>query len=458
MHTPETVLIDYASPLAEFCERLLESAGVKTEALGPSWARGMTVVRGLDETNAASFGGSGKGTPGPVAAVVDPRSLRVDAVALAAGSSHSYFLVGDLPEVIRATLVSGYKRWDIENRLEESETRFRFIAENAGDVIWTWNLRTQRYEFISPSIKRLRGLSIAEALAEPMDRSMRPESYKKSMAQLSQGLTEFRRTGLVIPITDLYEQPHIDGSVRNVEITTTLLLDADGQPEKLLGVSRDATDRVSAENALKAALGERDTLLRELGHRIKNTLTMTASLLSLAQGMVRDEADAVLFEDSRSRVQAMSALYDQLLHSRSQSSIGLGEYLGDLCSSLLDAYSPDGGMSLAMDVSGIEVDSHKAVSLGLAVNEAVTNALKYASKPGQTLSVRVDSRRLADGAGFELTISDDGKGLPVGFDPKKSDGLGFLLIRTLAEQLGGSLSVRSSPGGGTALTLGPLSA
>ncbi len=457
MLVPDKVLVDYSSPFPELCERLLESAGLSVQRLDSGWPGGMTLVRWLDASTAPLFA-TRRATAGPVMAIVDAQSLRADDIALAAGSAHSYSLSIDPPEVLRATLLSGFRRWDTDRRLEESESRFRFIAENAGDVIWTWNMRTRRYEFISPSIKQLRGLGVAEALAEPMERSMRPESFNKSMAQLAQGLVEYRRTGSFTPLTDVYEQPHADGTVRHVEITTTFLLDADGEPEKLLGVSRDATERVSAERALKAALEERDTLLKELGHRIKNTLAMTGSLLSLAQGMVRDPDDATLFEESRARVQAMAVLYDRLLHSRSQSSIGLGDYLGDLCSALADAYAHADGLSLVMDVTGVEVDSRRAVSLGLAVNEAVTNALKYAAVPGRPLTLRIASSRRHGGESFDLSIADDGAGLPAGFDPAAGGGLGFLLIRSLAEQLGAGLEVRSAPGQGTELRIGPISA
>lgn len=212
-----------------------------------------------------------------------------------------------------------------------------------------------------------------------------------------------------------------------------------------------ATRRWDTERMLAETLEERDMLLRELGHRIKNTLSLTSSLLSLAQARVANEQDAGLFEDSRARVQAMAVLYDRLLHSPSQSHIDLGYYLSGLCSSLADAYTGGQGLSLSVDVNGIETDSRKAVSLGLAVNEAVTNAIKYAGRAGRSPFIRVTGAVQDGGQSFSLTVADDGAGLPKGYDWQHSDGLGFVLIRSLTEQLGGRLRVESSPRGGTSI-------
>lgn len=452
MRIPEYVNIDNGGPFPELCESLARGAGLATRALKHSWENGVILVRGLNEQNAGLFAQRTTG-PGPVVVVVHAQDLRLPAVAEAAGMSDSYTLTSDPPEVFRATLISANRRWDTERRLEESERRFRFIAESAGDVIWIWNLRAGRYEFMSPSITRLRGLSVEEALIEPLEKSLSPASLNKAMTTMEAAMAEFRANGTVAPMTELYEQPHADGSARSVEITINPLLGSDGQPEKVLGVSRDCTERVVHQRELEAALDERDTLLRELGHRIKNTLSLTGSLLSLAQGRAADARDAALFEESRSRVQAMAVLYDRLLHSRSQSRIDLGRYLGDLCRSLTDAYGSGQGVALSVNADGIETDSRKAVSLGLAVNEAVTNCIKYARVPGRALCIRVEAYAQPDALAFGVSVADDGAGLPEGYDWRHSQGLGFLLIRSLAEQLGATLSVATGPGAGTSIRI-----
>jgi two-component sensor histidine kinase len=286
-------------------------------------------------------------------------------------------------------------------------------------------------------------------MAEKLEESLTAAAAAKARAQMAERMEQYMASGKLVPLTDLYEQRHKDGSLRTVEITTTVLLDAQGQPEEVLGVSRDATDRVVADKVLKEALRERDILLSELGHRIKNTLSLTSSLLSLAKSKVHDAADGELFEESQSRVHAMALLYERLLRSTAQGSIDFKAYLTELCGGLMQAYTPRGasgdsaldGAAIELDLDEVTIDSSRAVSLGLAVNEALTNSIKYAARPDAVLRIRVQAR--LDDERLCLSISDNGPGLPAGFSIDRSEGLGFQLIKALALQLKGSLSLRN---------------
>ncbi|MGD9941203.1 MAG: sensor histidine kinase [Clostridia bacterium] len=395
---------------------------------------------------------------GPLIAVVDPDDLEHETVAMASGLAHAYCIFSDDPRTIRATLVAAIRRWYTDRRLAESEEKFRFLAENVGDVIWTYNLRSRRFDFVSPSVKHLRGVDQQTALTESLDKILTPDSYRKALAQIDQALVEFSQTGHFFPVTDLYEQYRVDGSIITVEITTSFILDSEGQPAQLLGVSRNATDRVAAERSLKAALADRETLLRELGHRIKNTLAMTSGFLSLAKARVKDAADAGLFEDAQSRVQAMATLYEHLLHAKDQSHIELATYLRELCESIAFAYAGDGRSTIQVAGEEVLTDSKLAVSVGLAVNEALTNALKYARKPDRVLNIKVLLEMGASPDSLRVIVRDDGIGLPSGYDANTSGGLGFLIMRSLAQQLDGKLCLATPPGGGTdvlfELTLG----
>jgi PAS domain S-box-containing protein len=416
--------------------------------LGSEYPYGIPLVRGLGPGTLWTATETAMAR-GPLIGVVDPDDLEQETVAQASGLAHSYCIFSDDPKTIKATLVAAVRRWHTDRRLAESEEKFRFLAENAGDVIWTYNLRSLRFDFISPSVKRLRGVDPQTALAESMETVMVPESYLKAKTQLDQALVEFRRTGQLLPVTDVYEQFKVDGSVITVEITTSLVLDPEGQPVQILGVSRDATERVAAERALKTALAERETLLKELGHRIKNTLALTSSFLSLAKERVKDEADAGLFEDAQSRVQAMATLYEHLLHSKDHSHIELATYLRELCGSIADAYVDKGHASIQVEGGAVRTDSKLAVSIGLAVNEALTNALKYARRSDRVLRIAVVLEPGASPGTLRVTVRDDGIGLPAGFDAGNEGGLGFLIMRSLTQQLDGIFSVLVPPGGGT---------
>ncbi|HAE21446.1 MAG TPA: hypothetical protein DCG47_03860, partial [Spirochaetaceae bacterium] len=250
------IAVDYTGPFPELCSTLMEAAGFTPFPADEHWPAGLPLVSSLDRSSAAKFRLSA-GTPGPLVAVITVKDLEYRDVIEAAGSAHAYCIVEDEPPVLRATILAASKRWDLEKRLHESESRFRFIAENVGDVIWTWNIEANRFDYISPTITRLRGFSVEEALAEKLEDSLTPASAAKARGQMAQLMEKYMAGGKLVPLTDLYEQRHKDGSLRSVEITTTVLLDAQGQPEAVLGVSRDATDRVVADKALKAALQER---------------------------------------------------------------------------------------------------------------------------------------------------------------------------------------------------------
>jgi two-component system, cell cycle sensor histidine kinase and response regulator CckA len=130
--------------------------------------------------------------------------------------------------------------------LHRSEQRYRLLADHTHDVIWTLDLATRRFTYVSPSILALRGLTVEEALAEPVEQSLTPESLARVAATMGHIGTPEEED----PHTGIYDQPCKDGSIKHVEITTTYLRDAAGRPVEAVGVSRDATARVNAERAL----------------------------------------------------------------------------------------------------------------------------------------------------------------------------------------------------------------
>jgi PAS domain S-box-containing protein len=141
--------------------------------------------------------------------------------------------------------------------LWKSEQRYRLLAENAHDVIWTFDLATHRFTYVSPSITALRGLTVEEALAEPIEQGLTPESLERVQAKLALVGTP----GGNLPQTDLYDLRCRDGTIKHVEITTSLVLDPSGRPLEVVGVSRDATARVRAERALAESERQFRTIL-----------------------------------------------------------------------------------------------------------------------------------------------------------------------------------------------------
>jgi PAS domain S-box-containing protein len=336
----------------------------------------------------------------------------------------------------------------------DSERRYRLLAENAGDVIWTLELPSWRYSYISPSVMSLRGMTVEEALVESMTDTITPASMEKARRHIGrlQVLIAAGDPRGDEAVTDLYEMVCKDG-VKTVEITARAVSDGKGHIERLVGITRDATKRVKGEEALKKALADKDVLFGELQHRVKNSLALIASLLSLESSSLPEGQARDALESARGRIDSIAQLYQQLYSSRSVSDIRMGDYLHDVAASLVESLSDasaSGGAGIALEFDPVDVvlDTRRAVSVALVLHELVVNAIKYGC-PGGKGRIRIE---LEKGEGrFGLSVSDEGPGLPPGFSlPGKGwDGgsLGFTLVSQLAGQLAGSLSAGPGPGG-----------
>jgi PAS domain S-box-containing protein len=201
----------------------------------------------------------------------------------------------------------------------------------------------------------------------------------------------------------------------------------------------DVSERKRMEDALNSSLREKDMLLHEVQHRIKNSLAMIGSMVSLEMGRTEEGRQRSVLGNLKDRILSLSSLYELLLRSGAHDSVDLEEYLEAIIASLSETYAGEGRpVRIERDIEAARVDMKRAVSWGLIVNELTTNALKYAFATGAPGVIRVSFRRR--GEGIELSVSDDGAGLPEGFDLASSGGLGLDIVRMMAGQLGGSLS------------------
>jgi len=185
-------------------------------------------------------------------------------------------------------------------------------------------------------------------------------------------------------------------------------------------------------------------LLREIHHRVKNNLQVVSSLLNLQSGRIVDESARALFADSQARVRSIAMLHEKLYRSGDLARVEMDTYLSDLVSELRRSRGLGVTLDVTVDGGGISLEIDAAVPCGLIVNELVTNALKHAFLPGARGKLTVGLRRLGAGR-LELSVEDDGVGLPAQVDPKKSSSLGMELVHTLTDQLSGTLEIRREP-------------
>jgi PAS domain S-box-containing protein len=218
-----------------------------------------------------------------------------------------------------------------------------------------------------------------------------------------------------------------------------------------LRLARAMAGRRQVEDLLSRSVEEKELLLKELQHRVKNSLNTVSSLLRLNMAKLADEASRRSFQEAVDRVSCVSMVYDRLSRSAGMGKVRLDVYFADLIGLLVGTYAADtGGLSIETELAAISCDPARTVSLGLILNELLTNALKYAYQPGQAGKIRIV---LSGGeGGAELRISDEGPGLPPGFDLKRVESLGLRIVGLLADELDGTLSFGS--GGGTTAVVG----
>jgi two-component sensor histidine kinase len=201
----------------------------------------------------------------------------------------------------------------------------------------------------------------------------------------------------------------------------------------------------AAKAGLEEAVERREVLLREVNHRVKNSLQLVSGLLGLQQRGEQDPQVLARLAEARSRVATIAKLHDRLHHLDRVEAVAMGGYLGELCRDLTDSLPGEGSCEVQVEADDAELPTDLAVPLALIANELVTNAIKYAYPPGEAGTVRLLFRATRER--LELAVIDRGAGLPLGFDPAQSGGLGMRIVTALVRQIGGAWRVeRLEPG------------
>jgi len=223
--------------------------------------------------------------------------------------------------------------------------------------------------------------------------------------------------------------------------------DENGRVVKLFGTVQDITERVRAEEQLRATLRAKTALLQEVDHRVKNNLQVISSLLSLQAGTTQDPQVIQALQDSGRRVRTMAMIHERLSLSPDLASIDAGRHLRTLVDYLIGAYGGwERDIITTVEVDEVSLDMDTAIPCSLIINELVSNALKHAfpaegDRPaGEEGEIRVELREVGDGE-LCLMVSDNGVGLPPEVDWRDASSLGLQLVNMLAGQLEGTLEV-----------------
>jgi PAS domain S-box-containing protein len=202
-----------------------------------------------------------------------------------------------------------------------------------------------------------------------------------------------------------------------------------------------AIDRVRARERLQESLQEKEALLREVHHRVKNNMQIISSMFNLQAGEISDPRAVDKIRQGQARIRSMALIHEKLYQSKDLARINFGDYIRSLASHIFLFWKVDGErIKLEMDLEDATLDINTAIPCGLILNELLSNALKHAFPDGRTGTVRLSLHR-EPGGGLSLSIGDDGVGLPLGIEPGRTNTLGLQIVGLLTRQLNGTLAI-----------------
>lgn len=240
------------------------------------------------------------------------------------------------------------------------------------------------------------------------------------------------------------------GKVCWINDQTIVERDGDGQVTHFQGIIIDISSRKQTEERMKESLAEKEVLLKEIHHRVKNNLQVVSSLLYLQSRKLADEEARALFIESQSRICSMALAHEQLYQSKNLSDISLQKYVQNLAAHVRQSFmAPGAAIECRIAVDDVMLDIEKVVPCGLLITELFSNALKHAFPDNRCGTIEIRIGRQGDG--MLLSVQDDGIGLPEDLDYRKAGTLGLQLVAALVEQLDGVLSVEGR--GGTRVTI-----
>ena len=222
------------------------------------------------------------------------------------------------------------------------------------------------------------------------------------------------------------------------------IFDTKGRVAEISIVAHDISEKKKSNDEMAGSLKEKEVMLKEIHHRVKNNLQIISSILNLQSSFVTDENTLEILQESRNRIRSMAIIHENLYRTEDFSSINFADYLMNLVTNLIASYRIRVDIELSSDIEKINLLLDQAIPCGLLANELITNSLKYAWPNDEDGKIIIQLKQ--EGSQVSLLIGDNGIGLPKKFNEMNSDTLGLQLVLTLVEQLDGELTVNLENG------------
>ncbi len=329
------------------------------------------------------------------------------------------------------TDITDYRK--IQQALTEHEKKYKTLFELGSDFLALIEIDTGNILEVNQSFLNHYGYTREEALSmKNTDFSAEPEKTKAATQGLKQG----------VPVRWHKKK---DGTTFPVEIVANVF-EYKGNKVHIAAI-RDISSRIEAEEQIKSSLKEKETLLQEIHHRVKNNLAVITSLINLQSSKSKNSAVKKILRDSQNRLHAMSLVHKFLYQSDNLSNINVKSYLTDLIVMIRESFGPAANhVEIDLVIEDHAINPDLASPIGLVVNELITNSLKYAF-PGTQKGQLTITYRVLNSQKIELKVSDDGVGFKDGFDWQQTESLGLNLVKTLVQdQMDGRLTISNEKG------------
>lgn len=330
------------------------------------------------------------------------------------------------------------ERQRAEEELRSSEEQFRQLAENLHQIFWMSSADMKQILYISPAYEEILQRTCASLYQQPdswLD-AIHPDDLEYVFAAIEEQMRTDSRYDVE------YRIVRGDG-IRWLWARLFPVRNFEGAIYRFAGIAEDITERKQTEHQIQASLKEKEVLLQEIHHRVKNNLQVISSLLNLQSGYIKDQQAIKSFKESQNRIKSMALIHENLYQVNNLSQINFAEYVQQLVVNLFRVYGVNSAViSLRVDVEDVLLGVDTATSCGLIINELASNSIKHAFPSGKSgeiciLLIRVPNQENK----LLLTVRDNGVGFPKTIDIRKPESLGLQLVNTLAAQMKGTVEL-----------------
>lgn len=328
-----------------------------------------------------------------------------------------------------------------EKRVKEAEGRYRNLFDSANDAIIITDLENNVTSW-NKSAQRIFGWTENEILGKKFQPMSLDQILKSDNGQnIHKAISDDTVTGIETVLVCK------EGKEIVVSMTISPILDANRKMIGLSGIFRDITERKKAQELIENSLKEKEVLLREIHHRVKNNMQIISSLLKLQSRYITDQKYRDMYKESQNRIVTMSLIHEKLYQSRDLTSIEVGGYIKELVNGLFISYEIyPGKITAKFEIENVSLGINSAIPCGLIINELITNSLKYAFPEGRSGEIKISMHSTPD-RNFELKIADNGVGLPMDMDFRNTESWGMRMVSILAEnQLHGEIILNRDKG------------